>query len=150
MVDNSTYTLPSNGFVVPKGFKFVHWQIGQATYNAGTPIELHSATTEVTAIWEPIEYTITIIDSEKYGATNDYGISVDVDQEDDTKFTATYTIESSEITLVTISAEGKTFEGWVLVESENEDITEASGEETVTIQTGSTGDKIYKAKWTTP
>ena len=74
------------------------------------------------AQWTPITYNITY--------NNGNGIE-----------NSTYTIESEEITLPTPTKTGYTFGGWY----DNEGCT---GEAIATIPQGSTGDKIFYAKWT--
>lgn len=79
-----------------------------------------------TAQWTPIEYAIT------YNGVDDATFA--------TANPATYTIESEAITLVNPTRDGYTFEGWT-----GTGLDAAS--KSVTIATGSTGDREYTATW---
>ena len=53
------YTLPANGFTAPAGKQFKAWSVGGVEKAVGSTINV-TANTTVTAIWEAIEYTVTV------------------------------------------------------------------------------------------
>lgn len=59
-------TLPENGFTPPENKKFVGWKIGNETKLAGDEITVNG-NTEVTAIWQDIEYKVTFNNNEGTG-----------------------------------------------------------------------------------
>ena len=55
------YTLPANGFIAPAGKQFKAWSVGGVEKAAGDKITI-TANTTVTAVWEAIEYNVTVTD----------------------------------------------------------------------------------------
>ena len=53
------YTLPTNGFTAPAGKQFKAWSVGGVEKAAGDKITV-TANTTVTAVWEAIEYNVTV------------------------------------------------------------------------------------------
>ena len=53
------YTLPANGFTAPSGKQFKAWSIGGVEKAAGDKITV-TANTTVTAVWEAVEYNVTV------------------------------------------------------------------------------------------
>ena len=53
------YTLPANGFTAPAGKQFKAWSVGGVEKAAGDKITI-TANTTVTAVWEAIEYNVTV------------------------------------------------------------------------------------------
>ena len=53
------YTLPSNGFTAPEGKQFKAWSVGGTEKAVGSTINV-TANTTVTAVWEDIEYNVTV------------------------------------------------------------------------------------------
>ena len=53
------YTLPANGFTAPSGKQFKAWSVGGVEKAAGDKITV-TANTTVTAVWEAIEYNVTV------------------------------------------------------------------------------------------
>ena len=53
------YTLPANGFTAPDGKQFKAWSVGGVEKAAGDKITV-TANTTVTAVWEAIEYNVTV------------------------------------------------------------------------------------------
>ena len=111
-----------------KGHTFLGWNDGSSNTAANTAYTL---TTDVdfTAAWSIINYTITYhLD----GGTNDGDNP------------ATYTVDDSDITLKspTRSSGHDRFDGWY----DNEEFT---GSPVTTIESGSTGNREYWAKWAT-
>ena len=53
------YTLPANGFTAPSGKQFKAWSVGGVEKAAGDKITI-TANTTVTAVWEAIEYNVTV------------------------------------------------------------------------------------------
>lgn len=108
-------TLPTP--TAPAGYTFGGWKTGSSTYAAGatyTP----TANVTMTAIWNPISYTITY---NLGGGTNHASNP------------GSYTVESGDITLQNPTPpEGYTFGGW---------------QEGNTIAAGSTGNKTFTAIW---
>ena len=55
------YTLPANGFTAPAGKQFKAWSVGGVEKAVGDKITV-TANTTVTAVWEAIEYNVTVTD----------------------------------------------------------------------------------------
>ena len=55
------YTLPANGFTAPAGKQFKAWSVGGVEKAAGDKITV-TANTTVTAVWEAIEYNVSVTD----------------------------------------------------------------------------------------
>ena len=53
------YTLPANGFTAPAGKQFKGWSVGGVEKAVGDKITV-TANTTVTAVWEAIEYNVTV------------------------------------------------------------------------------------------
>ena len=53
------YTLPANGFTAPSGKQFKAWSVGGVEKAVGDKITV-TANTTVTAVWEAIEYNVTV------------------------------------------------------------------------------------------
>ena len=53
------YTLPANGFTAPAGKQFKAWSVGGVEKAAGDTITVNANTT-VTAVWEAVEYNVTV------------------------------------------------------------------------------------------
>ena len=53
------YTLPANGFTAPNGKQFKAWSVGGVEKAVGDKITV-TANTTVTAVWEAIEYNVTV------------------------------------------------------------------------------------------
>ena len=53
------YTLPANSFTAPDGKQFKAWSVGGVEKAAGDKITV-TANTTVTAVWEAIEYNVTV------------------------------------------------------------------------------------------
>ena len=53
------YTLPANGFTAPAGKQFKAWSVGGVEKAAGDMITV-TANTTVTAVWEAVEYNVTV------------------------------------------------------------------------------------------
>ena len=53
------YTLPTNGFTAPAGKQFKAWSVGGVEKAVGDKITV-TANTTVTAVWEAIEYNVTV------------------------------------------------------------------------------------------
>lgn len=110
------------------GYTFAGWKLPmfEEIQPAGREVGLPYENVTCIAQWTPIEYTIT------YNGVDDATFA--------TANPATYTIESAEITLVNPTRDGYTFEGWT-----GTGLDAAS--KSVTIATGSTGDREYTATW---
>ncbi len=128
----ATYTIQSTAITLSAptrtGYTFAGWT-GTGLDAATTSVTIASGSTgdrEYTATWTPITYDITY---NLNGGTNAEGNS------------ATYTIESSDIKLSAPTRTGYTFAGWT-----GTDLSEATT--SVTIASGSTGDREYTATWT--
>ena len=52
------FALPECGFTAPEGKEFAGWKIGDTVYAAGDTVSFDASTT-VTAVWAPINYTTT-------------------------------------------------------------------------------------------
>ena len=97
------YTLPENGFTAPDGKQFKAWSVGGSEKAVGDKITV-TANTTVTAVWEAIEYNVTVT-----GGTASVGAGTPI-----TKATMGTTV-----TLTANAApSGKVFDKWV-VESGN-------------------------------
>ena len=53
------YTLPANGFTAPSGKQFKAWSVGGSEKAVGDKITV-TANTTVTAVWEAVEYNVTV------------------------------------------------------------------------------------------
>ncbi len=106
-------------------YDFAGWNDGTSTYSAGATYNLQ-ATTEFTAQWTPTTYTITYVLND---GTND---------EDNP---ATYTVETSDITLKDATKGHSRFDGWFTDNG-------VWSEEVTTISNGSHGNITLYAKWT--
>ena len=53
------YTLPANGFTAPDGKQFKAWSVGGVEKAVGDKITV-TANTTVTAVWEAVEYNVTV------------------------------------------------------------------------------------------
>ena len=122
--------LPECGFTAPKGYTFAGWTFSETDperlFMPGEKMGLPWKNVTFTAQWTPSVYTIT------YNGVDDATFA--------TATPATYTIESEAITLVNPTRDGYTFEGWT-----GTGLDAAS--KSVTIATGSTGDREYTATW---
>ena len=136
-IETPAFTLPSASDIHKNGYEFGGWYDNEEC--TGTVITIHaSGQTGIKtyyAKWFPVEYDITF--NENSGTfSSTY-----------TKPTK-YTIESSDITLPTslnITRSGYTFDGWY----ESQDTYgNVQGNEVTQIDSGSTGNKTYYAKWT--
>ena len=93
------YTLPANGFTAPAGKQFKVWSVGGVEKAAGDKITV-TANTTVTAVWEAIEYNVTVT-----GGTASVGAGTPI-----TKATMGTTV-----TLTAGAApSGKVFDKWVV------------------------------------
>ena len=59
------YTLPANGFTAPDGKQFKAWSVGGVEKAVGDKITV-TANTTVTAVWEAIEYNVTVTGGTAY------------------------------------------------------------------------------------
>ena len=125
----TTYTIESSAITLNNptktGYTFAGWT-GTGLAEPTTSVTIAAGSTgdrSYTATWTPTEYNITL--------TLDGGTAVNP---------TTYTILSEDITLNNPTKTGYTFKGWKL-----NGVGEA--QMTVTITTGSTGDKAYTATW---
>ena len=122
-------TLP-NTASAPNGYEFAGWYAtSECTGEAITTVSA-SETEDKTfyAKWTPIVYTVTYMD----GSTpiTDQGL-----------IPTSYTIESADLSLpATATKTGKGFYGWY-------DNAGCTGDAVTTIPQGSTGDKVFYAKW---
>lgn len=105
------------------GYDFNGWLLDGKEAEAGTTLK---ANITLTASWTAKTYSITY-----------YG----VDDAENPNDTAKYTIESEALTLADASKDGYTFKGWFTTETFEE------GTEVTEIAAGSTGDKVFYAKW---
>lgn len=87
----------------------------------------------LTAHWRPKDYLIS------YRLDGGYFENSTGMTSDDTFFYANYNIESDTFTLPVPKKDGYTFGGWICRDS--------SVESSITIEKGSTGNKVYTAKW---
>ena len=125
----TSYTIESSAITLNNptktGYTFAGWT-GTGLAEPTTSVTIAAGSTgdrSYTATWTPTEYNITL--------TLDGGTAVNP---------TTYTILSEDITLNNPTKTGYTFKGWKL-----NGVGEA--QMTVTITTGSTGDKAYTATW---
>ena len=125
----TSYTIESSAITLNNptktGYTFAGWT-GTGLAEPTTSVTIAAGSTgdrSYTATWTPTEYNITL--------TLDGGTAVNP---------TTYTILSEDITLNNPTKTGYTFKGWKL-----NGVGEARM--TVTITTGSTGDKAYTATW---
>ena len=94
------YTLPANGFTAPDGKQFKAWSVGGVEKAAGDKITV-TANTTVTAVWEAIDYNVTVT-----GGTASVGAGTPI-----TKATMGTTV-----TLTANAApSGKVFDKWEVV-----------------------------------
>ena len=94
------YTLPANGFTAPAGKQFKAWSVGGVEKAAGDKITV-TANTTVNAVWEAIEYNVTVT-----GGTASVGAGTPI-----TKATMGTTV-----TLTANAApSGKVFDKWEVV-----------------------------------
>ena len=94
------YTLPANGFTAPAGKQFKAWSVGGVEKAAGDKTTV-TANTTVTAVWEAIEYNVTVT-----GGTASVGAGTPI-----TKATMGTTV-----TLTANAApSGKVFDKWEVV-----------------------------------
>ena len=100
------YTLPENGFTAPSGKQFKAWRVGGVEKAAGDKITV-TANTTVTAVWEAVEYNVTVT-----GGTAKDGDGNDVSTNDDNRSVAAGT----EITITANAApENYAFDKWEVV-----------------------------------
>ncbi len=94
------YTLPANGFTAPAGKQFKAWSVGGVEKAAGDKITV-TANTTVTAVWEAVEYNVTVT-----GGTASVGAGTPI-----TKATM-----GTAVTLTANAApSGKVFDKWEVV-----------------------------------
>ena len=94
------YTLPANGFTAPAGKQFKAWSVGGVEKAVGDKITV-TANTTVTAVWEAIEYNVTVT-----GGTASVGAGTPI-----TKATM-----GTAVTLTANAApSGKVFDKWEVV-----------------------------------
>ena len=100
------YTLPENGFTAPDGKQFKAWSVGGSEKAVGDKITV-TANTTVTAVWEAVEYNVTVT-----GGTAKDGDGNDVSTNDDNRSVAAGT----EITITANAApENYAFDKWEVV-----------------------------------
>lgn len=106
-----------------KGYKFVGWTVeGENSKVQGNTFTMGTANSKITAKWEPIKYEIVY--------DLDGGIANNI---------TSYTIETKTFTLNNPIKQHYIFAGWI---SASDVISQ-----TITINKGSIGKKVYKAKW---
>ena len=110
--------------LVESGYKFNGWKLGEQTVTGGYEV---TENIELVADWSLVEYKITLEGLE--GA--DYSVPAEK-----------YTVETETITLGQATKVGYDFGGWYT----SSDFIEDTG--VTEIETGSTGDKTFYAKWT--
>ena len=94
------YTLPANGFTAPAGKQFKAWSVGGVEKAVGDKITV-TANTTVTAVWEAVEYNVTVT-----GGTASVGAGTPI-----TKATM-----GTAVTLTANAApSGKVFDKWEVV-----------------------------------
>ena len=133
-VDQTVTVLGNTGNLERTGYTYEGWNTvadGMGTTYAANDAFQFSSPVTLYAKWAPIEYSITYNGIE--GATF---VSSNPD---------TYTIESSDITLNNPTKDGYLFYGWI--ESVNSQPSSLNPQPSVTIPTGSTGDRSYTAVW---
>ena len=125
------YTLPANGFTAPAGKQFKAWSVGGVEKAAGDKITV-TANTTVTAVWEAIEYNITVTDGK---ATIGAGSEIS---------------KAAQGTIVTLTANAapsdKVFDKWEVVSG---GITLADANSATTTFTMPAGAVSVKATYTT-
>ena len=129
-----TYTIESDTIVLNNptrtGYTFAGWT-GTGLSGPMQKVTIPKGSTEnkeFTATWTPITYNISYdLDGGKI--------------EGSSRNPTTYTVEDNNITLINPTKKGYNFAGWT---GSNGNTPETS----VTINTGSTGDRSYKANWT--
>ena len=125
------YTLPANGFTAPSGKQFKAWSVGGVEKAAGDKITV-TANTTVTAVWEAVEYNVTVT-----GGTASVGAGTPI-----TKATMGTTV-----TLTANAAPtGKVFDKWEVVSG---GITLADANSATTTFTMPAGAVSVKATYTT-
>ena len=123
------YTLPENGFTAPDGKQFKAWSVGGSEKAVGDKITI-TANTTVTAVWEAVEYNVTVT-----GGTASVGAGTPI-----TKATMGTTV-----TLTAGAApSGQMFDKWVV---ENGDITLADATSATTTFTMPAGEVSVKATY---
>ncbi len=125
---NAGYTLSDGTGISYTGYTFSGWNTasdGNGTDYAAGALYTANEDLDLFAQWTPISYSIT------------YNLNGGIN---DAANPTSYTIESSTITIQNPSKTGNSFDGWY---SDPELTISASS----TITTGSTGDKIFYAKW---
>ncbi len=123
------YTLPANGFTAPDGKQFKAWSVGGVEKAAGDKITV-TANTTVTAVWEAIEYNVTVT-----GGTASVGAGTPI-----TKATMGTTV-----TLTANAApSGKVFDKWEVVSG---GITLADANSATTTFTMPAGEVSVKATY---
>ncbi len=106
------------------GYTFVQWNYTPSI----NPANVQKSSAAVAQWSDPIEYTITYdLDGGSVAGTNP----------------VTYTVESADITLINPTKAGYNFEGWTGTDL-------GSATMSVTIPTGSTGNRSYTATWSDP
>ena len=131
--NRTTYTIETDTFTLhnptKSGYNFLGWEGTGFSGTAQTVTVTKGSTGDrvYTAKWEAIDYRI---DYELAGG------SLAQDESNPTK----YTIETETFTLHNPTRTGYTFTGWTGTDLEGET-------ETVTVEKGSTGDRIYTANW---
>ena len=104
------------------GYAFAGWYVGDIAYDFNTAV---TADVELTAKWNAIEYTISYVLN---GGTNADGA------------VTTFTVESDDITLLTPTREGYSFDGWYNAET--------GGDKVTVIEAGRVGNITLYARWT--
>ena len=94
------YTLPANGFTAPAGKQFKAWSVGGVEKAVGDKITV-TANTTVTAVWEAVEYNVTVT-----GGTASVGAGTPI-----TKATMGTTVTLT----VGAAPSGKVFDKWEVV-----------------------------------
>ena len=123
------YTLPANGFAAPADKQFKAWSVGGSEKAVGDKITI-TANTTVTAVWEAVEYNVTVT-----GGTASVGAGTPI-----TKATMGTTV-----TLTAGAApSGQMFDKWVV---ENGDITLADATSATTTFTMLAGEVSVKATY---
>lgn len=126
--DSEFGTLPTS---TREGYTFDGWyteKLGGTKIQATTKMPLDGAT--YYAQWKTVDYTITY-------DMNDGNSNEAVNHKDNP---ASYTIESSEITLKAPSWKNHVFTGWTWAGHDNKEMI-------VKIESGTTGNKVYRANW---
>ncbi len=125
------YTLPANGFTAPAGKQFKAWSVGGVEKAAGDKITV-TANTTVTAVWEAIEYNVTVT-----GGTASVGAGTEI-------------TKAAEGTTVTLTANAAptdmVFDKWEVISGS---ITLADANSATTTFTMPAGAVSVKATYTT-